>query len=624
MQSGRDVLTHKNHVHTTRPHRTLPLIYSLKQFALVVVPFTIDSADVLLESNAGHASTSGSASASTTSYHLLSAGSNSGGQLGTGSLDDSHIWSPALCQPSGTSDDSSSSHLQAAQSFPPAGTRVLQLAGGANHSLALLVEESSGETAVWRTGDGQRGQWGAAGPGTDEEGKEDRTTVFTPLPGLADLLHLSGQPLAAEVRSGLKPKLVAASWENSYIVYTPSLPSDSAEQQGDDVLLVLGRENDFGQAGLGRGPSQVGASGVGLISLAGALPRDEEGFEGKGSGRGRVEIVRLVGSVRHVVLIASWLSSASPSGKSGAQRRRRYALIGWGAGRQGQLGSLDALESTQGKGRGASAGAGNIIWTPRLIRLWSSQQLEIDAQASLSLGRDHTALLVPSHWRSEDASSSSVPGRSEEEQSETRLLLLGSNKYGQLDLWTRLAQEVVSVACTWNSTLIALADGSLLGSGRNDKGQLGGEAEAQQQQQQEAQRASIAPAQIARVPAIDVGSGGQVSKQNLVCGSEHALLLLHRTSSEGGHEGGESTLWGWGWNEHGNLALGGQRTSNEGPDEEEEEEAVEDQRTPVRLWPAPVALTATGGGSAQEVHEVATDIWAGCATSFVQVLRTQK
>jgi hypothetical protein len=452
----------------------------------------------------------------------------------------------------------------------------------------------------------------------EEKGK---TTVFTPLPAPEDLLRLASQPTAADVRSSLKPKLVAASWENSYIVYTSSLISGPDEQRGDDVLLVLGRENDFGQTGLGKG--RVDASGVGLISLEGALPQDEQDAGERGRGRGRVEIVHLVGSVRHVILIASWLSSVGTSREADSQRRRRYALIGWGAGRQCQLGSLDTPDSTRDRGRGVGATAGNIVWTPRLIRLWYSEQLEIDTQASLSLGRDHTALLVPAHWGSEDASSSSsVPGKSGEKQSENRLLLLGSNKYGQLDIGTCMS-DVVSVACTWNSTLVALNDGSLLASGRNDKGQLGGEA----QQHQPAKNASIAPAQIAPVPAVDTRSDGQVRKQTLVCGSEHALLLLHDPSSEGASQGGESSVWGWGWNEHGNLALGGQPTSDVGQQEEargqEEEEAVEDQRTPVRLWPAPVALTGAGR-SAQEVHEVAMDIWAGCATSFVQVLRTQK
>lgn len=564
-------------------------------------------------------------------YHLLSAGSNSGGQLGTGSQEDSHKWSQSLCQPVCASSDSSNE--QPLEPFPPPGSRVVQLAGGANHSLALLIEESSGGRSVWRAGDGEKGQWGAELQARQQDKDRGRATVFTPLPGATDLLRLdlAGQEAAAEPRSSLTPKLVAASWENSYIVYTPTLFDPDGNERGDDVLLVLGRENDFGQTGLGKG--QVGALGAGLISLAGALPQDEE----EASARGRVELVQLVGSVRHVVLIASWLSSVGTSG--GAARRRRYALIGWGAGRQGQLGSLEGPRATPPPGRGKGSSAGNIVWTPRLIRLWFSEQLEIDNQASLSLGRDHTALLVPPHWRSEDTAPPS--GRRESEQENERLLLLGSNKYGQLAVGNCFPQsaehalpDIYSVACTWNSTLLALADGSLLASGRNDKGQLGGDVQPQRD-------ALAASSQAVRVAGIDTGCAGQAVKQTLVCGSEHALLLLRHSSSEGASEteGEGSSVWGWGWNEHGNLALGGQVSSPGRLDgesgEKEQPEAVEDQRTPVRLWPAPGALITAGSGSGsrtapegsgemQRVHEVATDVWAGCATSFVQVLRIRR
>ncbi|PWN23694.1 RCC1/BLIP-II [Microstroma glucosiphilum] len=572
------------------------------------------------QSAAGLPSTS--TTTATGTYHLFSAGSNSGGQLGTGSQEDSHIWSPALYRPAGSSSDAEN-EKQEALAFPPAGSRVLQLAGGANHTLALVLDESSGKRSVWRSGDGERGQWGAPEPegGTGEEKEGRRTaTLFTPLPVPAGLIE-----------SNLKPRLVAASWENSYIVYSPH-SSGSDQERGDDVLVVLGRENDFGQIGLGKteGKAAPGAAaaatapGVGVISLSGAVPDDEDGASARERGRGRLEIVHLVGSVRHVVLLASWLTSCGSN-----THGRRYALIGWGAGRQGQLGSLDAQSTTQGRSTGsgapAGAGAGNIIWTPRLIRLWSSEQLDIDTQASLSLGRDHTALLVPSHWRSE-----SSRNEEEEDQGESRLLLLGSNKYGQLAISASIGpgaqsevRNAISIACTWNSTLLFLADGSLLASGRNDKGQLGGETEQKQQR-------SPALAQLVRVPAVDAGShgGARALKQALVCGSEHALLLVQSSSSSSSsllqgspstEVGRQSSVWGWGWNEHGNLALGGRRFPSEG--QGKEEEAVEDQRTPVRIWPAPAALEAAGD-SAPAVHEVATHVWAGCATSFVQVLRT--
>jgi alpha-tubulin suppressor-like RCC1 family protein len=62
---------------------------------------------------------------------LLVAGSNSAGQLGLGHLDDSHIWQ--TCPLNGCQNDN--------QSFPPIGSKVIQLSSGAAHTVAILEDD---------------------------------------------------------------------------------------------------------------------------------------------------------------------------------------------------------------------------------------------------------------------------------------------------------------------------------------------------------------------------------------------------------------------------------------------------------------------------------------------------
>ena len=72
---------------------------------------------------------------------------------------------------------------------------------------------------------------------------------------------------------------------------------------------------------------------------------------------------------------------------------------------------------------------------------------------------------------------------------------------------------------------------------------------------------------------------------NFVCGSEHVLCVL-----------GQAEVWGWGWNEHGNLATG----------------SLNDVKAPVRIWPP---LSAPVGEKMGE----AVGVWAGCGTSWIAV-----
>ena len=110
-----------------------------------------------------------------------------------------------------------------------------------------------------------------------------------------------------------------------------------------------------------------------------------------------------------------------------------------------------------------------------------------------------------------------------------------------------------------------------------------------------AQRRGTARGPDARGPgavhfAFGGGAAGGGRVERLVCGSEHVVCLVEREGDVGRRE-----VWGWGWNEHGNLGVG----------------HTEDVDAPVRVWP-PAGETA----SAEVV-----DLWAGCGTSWVLVRR---
>ena len=148
---------------------------------------------------------------------------------------------------------------------------------------------------------------------------------------------------------------------------------------------------------------------------------------------------------------------------------------------------------------------------------------------------------------------------------------LGSDKKGQVSNISSL-QAITAVRCTWNGTIAVTANDCTLlvsSSGVNKAGQLG---------------------RIGEEPgfaSVDLHLDGKLL-ETIACGSEHTLIILTPV-------GGRGEVWGWGWNEHGNLGTGD--TSN--------------VQTPTRLWP-PLA------GETFADHEPVV-VWAGCGTSWISM-----
>jgi len=140
---------------------------------------------------------------------------------------------------------------------------------------------------------------------------------------------------------------------------------------------------------------------------------------------------------------------------------------------------------------------------------------------------------------------------------------LGSDAKGQLQ-GLRAARDVRAIDCTWNGSYLRTSLG-LRSTGTNARGQLG--------------RENAAPLAAVRLPE-------EAHVLDFSCGSEHVLVIVESR--------GKTEVWGWGWNEHGNLGIG----------------TLDDVNVPVRIWPPSDAEPGVMTGAA-------VGVWAGCGTSWI-------
>lgn len=438
--------------------------------------------------------------------HLVSCGSNSAGQLGTGDVDDHHAFQH--CTFLGSS----------MRGHTPRGTkRILDIACGANHTLVLLersldpcAPSSLATNELWVAGDGRRGQLATAEfirqTSADFEPGEN-SSVFRPV-------DFGFDPAIRKVilEGTMKPKLVCAAWETTYIVFEG--------EDRDDLLVSMG-SNDWGCLGIGNDETPLNAKPVEkvrIIDLTQRIPKT-----------GRLKIVSIKSGPHHILAQICIMSSDSA-------RSHTEVTLGWGKSRHGQLGSEHRAEFT----------SRNNVNSPRRV---SNPSV---SRARFAIGAQHTAFL---------SSDGSLTG-------------MGCNKKGQQQLLNEItrypATIVTQIDCTWNGTyaLCRWKDTiSLIASGAWEKGQLGrGEAEK------------------GTAGKIDFPDGIQPS--SIACGTEHVMACCVASIAR------RKEVWGWGWNEHGNLGLG----------------ETHDVWSPVRIWPT---------SSVEEAGKMVAGIWAGSATSWI-------
>ena len=219
-------------------------------------------------------------------------------------------------------------------------------------------------------------------------------------------------------------------------------------------------------------------------------------------------------------------------------------LVGWGTSRHGQLGQLAPLSNRKPP---------PFTSLPGII--------ELDDVVSSALGIHHSLFLH---------SSGQISG-------------LGSNRKGQLQLLP--SQNVRAIGCTWNGSYAVIKSNEgwcIHSSGSNSHGQLGLKTDPL--------NADIPGSGVVHFPELLNCTNTSIE---IACGSEHVLVQSRHHMED---HSAEQALWGWGWNEHGNLGIGN----------------TEDTFLPLKIWSNEPGFTSYFEGA----HEL-IGIWAGAGTSWI-------
>ena len=269
-----------------------------------------------------------------------------------------------------------------------------------------------------------------------------------------------------------------------------------------------------------------------LISMGG----DDFGDLGIGGLRSKkapfhvVDFSQIVGSTLHRLSITS-ITSGPHHAIVLLRADDKQQVVGWGTARHGQLGPLFAPS-----GRA-------LPFCPSPVAIDLPIDVQLDPVLSIRAGNQHSLFLHASGCVS----------------------ALGSGAKGQLQ-GLQTARDVRAIDCSWNGSYLWTPAG-LLSAGAHSRGQLGRDD------------AGVVPLAAAHFP-------DGVHVLDFACGSEHVLALVESQ--------GMTEVWGWGWNEHGNLGTG----------------SLSDVNVPVKIWPA---ATAESGRRMDD----AVCVWAGCGTSWI-------
>lgn len=396
-----------------------------------------------------------------------------------------------------------------------------------------------------------------------------------------------------------------SSASGSSLVLEPGYDSNGRQENEDgneddingdieEIIIACG-SNDFNELGLtaaesSRSPIDSTADGHPHIPVPvtkACAPRRVDLGLRKGEW-----VEHLKTGQRHVVVV---ISAPAPSGRG----RKEQRVIGWGAGRRGELdvstlGGLSgpstrkdersvrsSTPGTSGNGKTANShssfgngkgkGKGKAVarpttYPPTTLPLPLSPGETI---LDLAVGSSHTLVLT----------------------SQGRVMGWGSDLKSQIrDVGDM--HDVIGIAATWGGSYFLTSDGKVWSQGSNTYGQL---------------LRPVLPG------ASDRGEGGvrgeiSISEgrkvERLVAGSEHLMLLLSSKSNSGGVGGDaegeeekdeDAEIWVGGWNEHGNLGVG---------DQGDRAELVK-----VDLPPR-----------SQKAGAQVRGLWGGCASSWVCVV----
>ncbi|GAA6002739.1 hypothetical protein JCM10207_007652 [Rhodosporidiobolus poonsookiae] len=562
-------------------------------------------------------------------FSLVSTGSNSHGQLAVGDMDDRHHF--------------------ASVSRPIADCPPRHLASGANHALYIYGDDQDG--VIFVSGSNRRRQ---TYPGDLLPG-----VVFRQL----DVKWLLPSPVVEDY----VPVGVAACWETSFVQFRPRVG------RGDDLIISFGA-NDWGErgsVGAEAGPTPVDFSALrsvdtvlrieqveagprhvlALVSFLPAIPSDSS------SSSPAPRVLVGWGAARHGQL--GPLSSSAPPPKVVPTPQPVLLPPGYSG--------ADVVDFAVGKDHSAV-----------LLRARDGEEQKVLLLGSGKHGQlgplDEQRMVYPA-TPSDDADAAPAPTRTASQrqprppQPSSNLLALRT----LLDLpnLSSSASSIAAVGCSWNSTFLSLSrnDSSsstlgpdqhpspahqLVAFGLNSHGQLGASSALPPAIAPSSSPATALPAvppslgqphlvdlpTLPSLPSLPLSPSSSSSLTDspptysrqlvkLACGSEHVLahLRFSRSPSSRSALGGNSArasssapdeydeVWGWGWNEHGNLGLGVMAgEAKDGGEGENGAAGLDDVFLPRRIWPPADGGEVSGveGGRKRVV-----DIWAGMATSWI-------
>ncbi|OAV98000.1 hypothetical protein PTTG_25759 [Puccinia triticina 1-1 BBBD Race 1] len=368
---------------------------------------------------------------------------------------------------------------------------------GGRHALFLLHHPTHPE--IYLCGDNGQGQLGPAAPSTastPSSPSADKPNSTSTMQKLDYKLLVSStvnidQKLKDLLILKYRPTQVQACWETSFVVLSPSFDGpDRASPPSDGEE----EEEEIGY------DDHILAFGSNNFGLRGATKEEDLPADPRmpnlvdqppvfGRSGSIKRRIKLYGGCQHLVAVVECGGSGGP-----------IKLVGWGAARHGQLAGLGTPD-----GRPARTLAPTVlpITIPRGIP---------PAAIKVALGNQHSVVVCPAE-----------------------IWCWGSNRNAQIP--AALSQlppaHILELQASWNATFVILSQlpgnpthNRLLGFGSNSHGQL--------------------DAGLPDPPAHSTTLDRQIPAlfSNLVAGSEHLLLAnrLHPLQ-----------IWGWGWNEHGNL-----------------------------------------------------------------------
>lgn len=390
---------------------------------------------------------------------LLSCGSNASSHLALGHAEDVSVLTPTVPVPPG---------------------EILDLASVSTHTLLLV--RNAGRNELYGVGTNSVGQLGTPCTLREEEDKQ----VLKQWRRLELVRELRGK----EREEDWEPVKIGATWTSSFVVYrklaSVGATVSALNERSSDMIIACGSD-DFNELGHSTTTSDKHIS----TTTPSSRPRVVD------VGLTADETVEMLEcGQRHVILVI-------------AAGERSQKMIGWGAGRRGELniatlggahpGQSDASSKGKGKGKVTSRPS---TYPPTTIPLHLRSDEKI---VDLSLGASHSVVLT----------------------SLGRVLAWGSDSKGQTASTSALT-DIAQVSASWNGTYLLSRDGKLCSQGANTHSQLLHQGEG------------LGPVVTPECRAVE----------RIVAGSEHLLVLV---SSTHGQE-----LWTGGWNEHGNLALGDQ------------------------------------------------------------------